>query len=353
MVTKTIFGALRDGRPVHGYRLSNRWGESVLVLDYGASVQEIWVRGADGTLEDVALGSAPERLESCTYEGGTIGRCANRIGWGRCVINGEPVQLEQNMRGHFLHGASGNYAKKLFEAQPLPEENGVRFHLHDTGEGGFHCCVEADFTFRFDDDGRLSLELEMTGDAATVLNPTNHTYFNLNGGGDVRDNLLWIGAKERAGRGEANLPDGSSVPVRGTPADFTQARSLRDAMADDSAGYFQKETPSFDEFYLLGGRKYRKAAVLASPERRRRMTVYTDMPCLVLFCSGDRAPETGKRGEKYSGYCAVCLETGFVPNAVNCPQYDSPVFQKGEKLTARTVYHFQPTDGMDEPVQRK
>lgn len=340
MVTKKLFCFLEDGRAVYSYRITNAYGEYVTLLDYGATIQEIVVRDGDGTLGDVVLGASPDCLEKSSYRGGTIGRCANRIAYGRYIVNGKPYQLEQNMAGHFLHGASGNYANKLFTGKAAAEENAVTFYWHDTGEGGFDCCVDAAFTFSFDDEGRLALSLEMSGDSATILNPTNHAYFNLSGAGDARNHWLQILSDRRVSRDELGLPNGGSLPVAGTPADFTRGCRIWDAMASDPGRYFKKARPSYDEFYLLDRKEYRLAAILCSPEKGRIMKVFTNMPCLILFLGAGRKPETGKQGQLYDGYCAVCLETGFVPNAIRCPQYDSPWFEKGEKLIAKTVYQF-------------
>ena len=202
--------------------------------------------------------------------------------------------------------------------------------------------MDAVFSFSFDDEGRLELNHQMEGEDTTVLNPTNHAYFNLSENLDARDHELWIASEERVSRREMGLPNGGSIRVSGTPADFSKERSIREAMSqkEDGERYFTKELPSYDEFYLLGDRKYHHAATLRYPANGRVMKVFTDMPCLVLFTTGDRKAEEGKNGQVYEGYCAVCLETGFVPNAVNCPQYESPVFRKGEKLSARTVYQF-------------
>lgn len=340
MITKELFCHLKDGRAVYSYTIQNIHGESVKLLDYGASIQEINVRDRYGNIADVVMGADPDHLEAFTFEGGTIGRCANRIAYGRCEIGGKQYQLEQNMLGHFLHGGSGNYAQKLFTGKIIEQENKVIFFWHDTGEGGFDCCVDAAFSFSFDDEGRLALALEMEGEDTTILNPTNHSYFNLTVDGDARDHWLYIASKQRAARGESGIPNGGSIPVSGSPADFTWERQIREAMSKDPTGYFTKEKPSYDEFYLFQGREYRLTASLRCQENGRRMNVYTDMPCLVLFVCSGRKPELGKNGRIYDGYSSVCLETGFVPNAVNCPQYDSPVFQKGEKLIARTVYQF-------------
>lgn len=347
MIEKNFFCGLKDGRTVSSYTITNSRGEYVTLLDYGATIHQLVVRDKNGCLGDVVLGADRNDFDSCSYKGGTIGRCANRIGYGRCIIDGKEIQLEQNMMGHFLHGASGNYAEKLFSGEMLPEENKVVFHWLDEGSGGWESTVQADFAFSFDDECKLTLSLEMVADGTTVLNPTNHAYFNLMGTGDVREHQLWIGADQRVTRGEMGLPNGGKQSVAQTPADFTKVRSIRAAMGSDSVNYFRKDKIMFDEFYVYDDRQLRHVATLFCPENGREMQVFTDMPCLVLFCAGGRKPETGKEGALYEGYCAVCLETGFVPNAVNCPEYVSPVFAAGEKLTATTVYRFDVRSGCD------
>ncbi len=340
MIEQGLFCTLTDGRPVHCFTITNRHGEYVTLLDYGATIHQVVVRDKAGRLGDVVLGADPAAFESSSYKGGTIGRCANRIAHGRCTIGGKEYQLEQNMRGHFLHGGSGNYAQKLFSGEVLPQENKVVFHWLDKGEGGFAGQVQADFAFSFDDEGKLTLRLAMCCTTPTVLNPTNHAYFNLASIGDVRDHWVWIGADRRAARDEEGLPNGGAVSVLGTPADFTVRRTLRQAMGDGACGYFKNGKAMYDEFYVFDRREMRLAAALGCPETGRLMKVYTDMPCLILFCSGTRVPERGKAGALYQGYCAVCLETGFVPNAVNCTGYVPPIFGAGEALVATTVYQF-------------
>lgn len=340
MVVKKLFCYLQEGQEVYIYRIENCYGEYVELLNYGATVHSIMVRDKEGNLGDVVLGAAPEELENFICAGSTIGRCANRIAHGRYEIDGKIQQLEQNIYGHFIHGASGNYAHRLFDGEIPEGENSVVFRLHDSGEGGFDCCVEAVFKFSFDDEGRLTLDLRMEGEDTTVLNPTNHAYFNLSENRDSRDHLLWIASGRRVSRDEIRFPDGGSIDVAGTSADFTKERSIREAMRYDPTGYFIGKTPIYDEFYLLDGKKYRHVATLRYPKNGRIMKVFTDMPCLVLYVTEKRKAERGKNGQIYKGYCSVCLETGFVPNAVNCPQYDSPIFRKGEKLVSKTVYQF-------------
>lgn len=345
MINEELFGNLKDGRVVHQYTIFNRHGEYVQMLDYGASIHAIVVRDRSGQLGDVVLGARDARsLTECTYVGGTIGRCANRIAHGRYQVAGQKYQLETNCFGHFLHGASGNYAHKIFQASIDELARSVTFHLRDQGDGGFDCAVDTYVTFTFNDDRQLILTYEMEPENTTILNPTNHAYFNLGVDQDIREHILQINSEEIVTRGEDGFPDGGKVGVAGTPADFTSPRALAAAMTSDQVEYFKKAQPSYDEFYLLHRDLHQPAATLSCLQNGRYMNVYTDMPCLVLFTTGDRAAEPGKHEQIYEGYLAVCLETGFVPNAINSSQYDSPLFYKGDKLYSQTIYEFGTTE---------
>lgn len=191
------------------------------------------------------------------------------------------------------------------------------------------------------DEGELAMRFEMIPDGDTVLNPTNHAYFNLTGSfDDIRDEQLFIATDKIASRDERNIPSGGTFIAAGTPADFTEQRTIREAMESDGHGYFSGKEPLFDEFYVFEDRQWRLVSRLTDNVSGRVMETYTDMPSLVFFCANVAKQFRGKNESLYSGYCFTCMETGFVPNAVNCPEYVSPVFKKGEKLTANTVYRF-------------
>lgn len=341
MISFRKFAVLPTGECVHLYRIENCKGEYVELLSYGAAIYSICVEDRDGKIDDIVLG-APEGgdLTACRVLGSTIGRCANRIAHGRYEVDGTIYQLEQNAKGHFLHGASGNYAKKVFAADVSDESNTVTFSYLDQGEGGFDSTVQVEVSYTFDNDSVLTMTTRMTPDGTTVLNPTNHAYFNL-GVSDIRQLHLTLRAGYRVSRDEEGLPDGGKIAVRGTSADFTEGRTILDAMEHDCTGYFTEPTPQYDEFYILDQNPAVPAAELYCPENGRMMQIVTDMPSMVLFAVDRNKAEPGKNGKTYLGYCAVCLEPGFTPNAVNCPQYASPIFRKGETLCSVTKYIFK------------
>lgn len=343
MVTKTDFGPISSGQMVHKYTISNRKGERAEFLDYGASLHCLWLLDRNGSISDCVLGvTTSKELEEMNNEGSVIGRCANRIAYGRCKIGGKEIQLETNQQGHFLHGASGNYAKKLFTPEAGPEPNQITFSLADTGEGGFHNNVQVKVTYTFDDDSCLTIDYEMTPEEETILCPTNHAYFNLDGYGDVRDEKLTIESSAIANIDEEGLPDGRTFSVSGNVYDFTNPRTLREAIVSDREEYLKRRSRgTFDTVYLIDGTGYRKAATLFSEQSGREMTVYTDSDALILFLPDKCSRKKGKRGVQLPDHAAVCLETQFVPNAVNCPGFRSPVFKAGEVLRTRTQYAFR------------
>ena len=340
MVTVQDYCLLDEERIVKQYTLENRKGEKIQLLNYGASIQGLFVQDREGVIGDCVLGSPDgEHLTLCTYLGSVIGRCANRIAYGKCTIDGKEYQLETNMRGHFLHGASGNYAKKVFSAEINCENNQVSFFLKDYGEGGFDCSVDVSVEYSFDDESRLTMKTTMVPNGTTVLNPTNHTYFHL-GETDIRNLGLEIPARYMVTRGEQGLPNGGRRLAKGTPADFSVERTIGEGLAEKSPTYFGDKLPGYDEFYLLDDSERSPAAVLKNYRNGRMMRILTDLPCLVFFANGSRKREAGKNGSIYQGYCGVALEPEFVPNAVNCHEYDSPVFRAGERLVTQTVYEF-------------
>ena len=344
MIRLGVFDRLKDGRIIYSYTIYNTRGEYVQLLNYGASIHKLCVRDRYGNIGDVVMGAADGRAleENMTYEGSTIGRVANRIKHGKCMLEGRELQLDCDMAGHFLHGAGGNYAHRLFEASADEEKNTVSFHVYDEGRGGFDCGVDVTVAFCLDDDARLSVTYDFVPEDTTIICPTNHVYFNLSGK-DARDQILQVYTDKRACRDEEGLPCGGTENVKGTPADFTVPRTIRAGMEQNNLTgkpYFDRLPKRYDEFYVLPEGHKGPAAKLYDPESGRELKVYTDMEALIIFNNIEQKPSAGKDGIVYEGYCGLSLETQFVPNAVNCPGFSQPVFHKGERFRSTTSYAF-------------
>lgn len=341
MIETESFGRLPDGAAVTLYRIRNGRGESVELLDYGASIHAVRIRDGAGRLRDVTLGAAHAgELAGFTYEGVTIGRVANRIPFGRCTIEGTPLQLDCNHRGHFLHGGSGGYAHRFFRAVPLEDGRGVAFFLRDDGAGGFGCPAAVEVRFCFGDDRALRIDYRMTAGGTTVFCPTNHVYFDLSGQGDILHHRLRVAAARWTPKGPQGMPQGAIAPVDGTPMDYRRARPLGQALCQAAReGFFGPDTPQMDDTFLLDGAGG-PAAELCCPASGIAVRVDTDMPAMVAFTPFCRTVRPGKGGRYYAGYCGVALETQYVPNAVNCPEYELPVFHEGETFASTTSYTF-------------
>lgn len=343
MIEKSQFGVLEDGRPVTKYRITNGFGEYAEMLDYGACLYSLCIRNRDGELTDVVLGVPNvEELVKGGMSGITVGRCANRIAYGRFQLNGKTVHLECNMFGHHLHGASGGYGTKLFWELPETSDKEVCFGYTDHGEGGYGNTVEVQVRFSFNDLHQLQISYWMKGEEDTLLCPTNHAYFNLNGASDIRDQTLWLNAQKYAVKGSTGMPEGETAAVEGTPLDFRTAHAIGDALQERNQYFFERNPPELDDTFLLNkdSRSFGLAAQLCSWESGIAMKVYTDMPALIAFTMYVHKPRAGKRNERYQGYCSIALETQYVPNAVNCDTFDVPLFCAQEPLCSKTVYEF-------------
>lgn len=174
----------------------------------------------------------------------------------------------------------------------------------------------------------------------TILCPTNHTYFNLNGG-DVRKLKLQINSDKIVNRKEEGLVTSGTHSVIGTPADFTKMRTIMEAMDSDDGTYFERTPKRFDEVYVLPKNVNKKVASLYDDITGREIDVYTDAEALIIFngIAGNDSPQ--KNNIIYKGYCGFCMETQFVPNAINCKGFSLPVFRKGEQLISETIYSFK------------
>ncbi len=343
MVSKELFGKLPDGSEVNRYTITNRFGESAGLLDFGATIHDVTVLDKDGKLGDVVLGAPADAIAQCTYMGSIIGRYSGRVPGGKCMIDGKPHQLEQNLGEDFCHGASGNYARKLFNGQCTGDDT-VTFTLLDQGEGGFGDQMDVTVTYTFSDDHCLRLTIAMTAHETTIVGPTNHCYFNLSDL-DARDLTLRITTPCCTGKSPIGAADGSVKNVSGTPEDFTSARTLRQAM-DSDPGFFAQQPAGYDTYYIFDQNGMQMNAELSCAENGRRMQVWSDAPGMVLYTPAGRDPEPGKNGGTYgSGYTGVCLQPGNIPNATNCPTYASPLCRKGETYTLNIRYAFGVMEG--------
>lgn len=342
MVIQELFGTTRDGTPVHRYRMQNQSGASVTVMEYGCTITSILVPGRDGKLVDVCLGykTLAEYEQNSGYLGAVVGRHANRIEKGVFTLNGREYRLAVNDGPNHLHGGLRGFDKRVWDA--AVEGDAVTFRRRSPdGEEGYPGNLDVSVTYTFADDNRLTLRYRARADADTVVNLTNHCYFNLSGEGNgtVLNHLLRIPASSFTENDENCLPTGKILPVEGTPFDFRRSKPIgRDIGADCRQ---LQNGKGYDHNFILDGEAGSKtAAVLASPETGVRLTVDATMPGLQFYSGNVLDGPVGKSGVAYKQNMGLCLETQYFPNAMRCANFPSPVLKADEVYAHDTSFTF-------------
>ncbi|BDD71944.1 aldose epimerase family protein [Streptomyces violaceoruber] len=317
-----LFGTLSDGTPVHRWTLE-RAGVRVRVLSYGGIVQSAEVPDRDGHTADVVLGFAdldgyvahPE-----PYFGALVGRYANRIAGGRFPLDGRTYALAPNEGPNTLHGGTRGFDKRVWDVAAV--EEGVRLsRVSPHGEEGFPGRLEMSVTYTLDGSGALRIAYEAVTDAPTVLNPTNHSYFNLSGSGHAGGHELRLAASRITPVDAGLIPTGGLDDVTDTRFDFRRARKV-------GSGY--------DHNYVLDKgvtEAAEKVAELYDPASGRVLTVATTEPGLQLYTADHL-------GEPFAPGDGIALETQHFPDSPNRPGFPSTVLRPGEVFRSETVYGF-------------
>ena len=321
------FGTLADGTEVTACRVSEPGGLTLTVLSRGATVQSLLVPDRDGVLRDVALGydTAGEYERRDGYLGATVGRVANRIGGAAFTLNGERYELTKNEGGNQLHGGAKGFDRRVWALER--EKGGVCLRLvSPDGEEGYPGTLRAAVHFCLE-GGALRIAYEAETDRDTPVNLTNHTYFNLKGGGSAQDHIVCVNAERFTEAGPGLIPTGRLLPAEGTPYDLREARRLSETALGDG----------YDINYCLSSRE---AAELRCEESGIRLRVETDMPGMQLYTARHLSPRAGKGGAPMGPGSAVCLETQYYPDAVNHENFPSCVLRRGEKGRWETAFRF-------------
>ncbi len=336
------FGTLPDGRAVTAYTMTNDAGMSVTALNWGAVIQSILVPTPRGAV-DVALGypDLEGYLVSRGHLGALIGRNANRLGGAFIEIDGRRYPVTANNGENQLHGGKEGFDKKLFTAREI--EGGFAFsYTSPDGEEGFPGEVSLTASYTLDEAGALTLDYRAVSTKDTVVNLTNHSYFNLNGGGDAMGHLLRVNASAIAAADASSLPTGELRPVAGTPFDFADFHTLAERIdqPDDQLGY----AGGYDHNFVLDKAPgaLAEAAVLKGEQSGITLTCSTTCPGMQLYTANGMDPSAapGKLGRRYLPRESVCLETQYFPNYNNLPAFPQPVLRAGGEYHEVTVYAF-------------
>lgn len=344
VATQFNFGRTKDGRSVTAYRIENGRGASAVILDYGCVVQSLCVPDAQGDFTDVVLGydTVREYEENDGYMGAAVGRVANRIGRGVFELNGRTYRLACNDGENHLHGGIRGFDKVFWEAEAT--EDGLALtRLSPDGEEGYPGSLEVKITYSLTDGNALRIVYDAVSDADTLVNLTNHSYFNLNGGGSTLGHTLRIFADAFTENDPSCLPTGRLLPVAGTPFDFREPKQIgRDIFWDNTQLWYGA---GYDHNYVLpdgsGTAMLKAAAVLYGPETGIGMTVWTDRPGMQLYTGNHLTPRQGKNGSMIDRRGGLCLETQIWPNATAYPHFPSPILKAGERYHSETAYQFE------------
>ena len=349
-VSKSKFGALADGTKVSKYTLTNANGMKVGILDYGGTVKEIFAPDRNGKMANVSLGfsTIEEYVEKSPYFGCITGRYANRIAAGKFTLEGEEYTLATNNGPNHLHGGDKGFDKFVWEARVIETGTGVEFtRVSKDGEEGYPGTLKCKVTYSLNNDNELVVEYEATTDKATVINLTNHTYFNLAGEGaeTILDHDLLLPGDQFVATDETNIPT-AIEKVEGTPLDFRKFVKIGKRIESENTQI--KYGKGYDHTWLVGSKKNEEglnhAATLKHQGSGRILEIFTDQPG-IQFYSGNYLDGTlvGHGGKKYPLRSGMCLETQVFPDSPNRQGQDgwkSCVLRPGQVYTHKTVHRF-------------
>lgn len=343
MLTKS-FGKSKKGESATLYIFKNHNGMMMEVSDFGATLHALRVPNYEGALLDVVLGyDDAEAYEgaSDTFMGATVGRNANRIREGRFSLNGQTYQLDINNGPNNLHSGLDYYSFRIWKVKSV-KDNSITFSLHSPdGDQGYPGAMDVEVTYTLTEDNSVAISYYAVPDKDTIINLTNHSYFNLSGhnSGDVLKQELWIDADSFTATDETQVPTGEIVAVEGTPMDFRVRKEIgRDIGADYMALHIAK---GYDHNMILNnGVGTKKIAELYSKESNIKMEVYTDLEGMQIYTANYVHNEQGKQGAVYHKNQGICFETQHYPDAVNHEHFPSTVYKKGEEFRSNTIFKF-------------
>ena len=348
-VTDAAFGSTASGEEVRLYTLMNSKGQEAKITNYGGIVVSLEVPDREGKLGDVMLGydNLADYIKDTPYFGALIGRYGNRIAKGKFSLGGKTYELATNDGPNALHGGLKGFDKVVWNAEPLGggEDSAglVLTYVSQDGEEGYPGTLSVKVTYRWTNDSELRIDYEAMTDKPTVLNLTNHAYFNLKDGGasSILDHALMIQADGFTPIDETLIPTGEIRPVEGTPFDFRQATAIGARIGDDNEqlkfglGYDHNFVVNRTDDGLV------LAARVSEPTTGRVLEALTTEPGIQLYTGNFLDGHlVGKGGTAYAHRSAFCLETQHFPDSPNQRDFPSTALLPGETYSTTTVYRF-------------
>ena len=327
------------------YTLKNKAGMEVCITNFGGRIVSIMVPDKNGKMQDVVLGfdSIADYINVPSDFGASIGRYANRINQGRFVLDGDTIQLPQNNYGHCLHGGPKGWQYQVYEANLIDPTTLELTRISPDGDANFPGNVTAKVTYKLTEDNAIDIKYSATTDKKTIINMTNHSYFNLSGDPSKisTDHIMYVNADYYTPVDSTFMTTGEIATVEGTPMDFRKPTAIG---ANINQEFEQlKSGNGIDHNWVLNtqGDVTKVCATLESPKTGIVLDVYTNEPGIQVYCGNFLdGTLTGKKGIVYNFRAAVCLETDKYPDTPNKPEWPSAVLRPGEKYQSQCIYKF-------------
>ena len=343
-ITRQLFGNLSDGREADLFRLTNSSGMLVDVANYGGTITSIKVPDRNGKLDDVVLGyrTIEDYVQNPRYLGCVVGRHANRLANGKFSLNGTQYRLAQNNGPNHLHGGTKGFDKKLWSAALVTGDDPANLQLNyisEDGEEGYPGELNVTVSYSLSNANELRIDYRAITDRDTIVNLTNHSYFNLAGSGDILSHELTLNAGAFTPVTKLLIPTGEIRSVANTPFDFREPTmiGLRILEPDEQLAF----TGGYDHNFVLNdwNNELRWCAIVKDSSSGRVMEVSTTAPGL-QFYSGNFLDGTlvGRAGKPYEKHAGLCLETQHFPDTPNHPNFPSTILRAGQEYVHSTVF---------------
>ncbi len=343
-IEQASFGRTPDGAEVKIYTLSNTRGMTAKVTEYGGILTELWVPDRSGKPGNVVLGfdNLERYVKGHPFFGATTGRVANRIAKGRFTLDGKEYSVAVNNGPNHLHGGIKGFDKRVWKSRALPSTAtsvAVEFtYVSADGEEGYPGALTTTVVYTLTDDNELRIDYTATTDKPTIVNLTNHSYFNLGGSGSILDHVLMLNADRYTAADATLIPTGELPPVKGTGLDFTQPRRIGERIGD-----YMSFAKGYDHNFVIngGGKSLTLAARVQEPKSGRQMEVWTTEPGVQLYCGNHLDGSlTGVGGAVYQQHTGFCLETQHYPDSINHPSFPTVVLRPGQTFKSTTAHRF-------------
>lgn len=339
-----------DGKSTDLFRLTNTSGMEVCVTNYGGRIVSILVPDRKGIMRDVVLGFdniAAYQKYSSNY-GATIGRYANRIAKGRFVLDGDTIQLDLNDKfGNNMHGGEPGWAYRVFDAVQKDSATLVFTYVSPDGESHFPGTVQVEVAYHLTDDNALDIAYTAVTDRPTVINMTNHSFFNLSGKPStaITDHIMWMAADSVMTIDSTVVPTGNFMAVQGTPFDFSEAKPIGQAIDSVENDQIRYGLGYNHNWVLRSGDRDKPVASLYSPVSGILLEILTDEPCMQIYTGNYQdGTHIGKKRVAYPYRGAICLEPQHAPDSPNHPTWPSVRLDPGQLYTSHSQYRFSVAD---------